>query len=158
MDRSLSESGLVFSGFNAEQRNRSSSPTDGIVSARELCGMNLSKVNLCVVSACEGALGRVSADGTYGIQRGLKAAGVQTMILSTWEVDDRATTCFMTFFCQALAQGKDVHSAFQQARERLYNYRYVAIPANPDIPESKPVMRGFHSDKYRNMFILIDDI
>lgn len=158
VDRSLSESGLVFSGYNAEQRNRSSSPTDGIVSARELCDMNLSKVNLCVVSACEGALGRVSADGTYGIQRGLKAAGVQTMILSTWEVDDRATTCFMTFFCQALAQGKDVHSAFQQARERLYNYRYVAIPANPDIPESKPVMRGFHSDKYRNMFILIDDI
>lgn len=151
IDHSLSESGLVFCGFNAEQAARSGTGyTDGIVSARELCEMDMHNVGLCVVSACEGALGRASADGTYGIQRGLKSAGVDAMVLSLWEVDDNATRLFMTYLYSILAEGKNVHRAFWEARRMLRQHKESLTSPRPFTPYNKP--------RYYNAFILVDAI
>ena len=151
VDHSLSESGLLFCGYNAEQKSRESI-TDGIVSARELSNMDMRNVELCVVSACEGAQGRVSADGTYGIQRGLKAAGVDAMILSLWEVDDRATQVFMTYMYSAMADGNTLHEAFWQARERLKTHD-VRLP---DAPINAKPTYAYNDPYYYNAFVLID--
>lgn len=143
VDRSMSESGLLFSGVNRELKDRQSD-LDGILSAKELSEMDLSGVDVCVVSACEGARGRVSVDGSYGLQRGLKAAGVGGMVLSLWEVNDESTRFFMTQLCRRMEEGMDVHDAFWRARSDLRDFATQDGRKLYDTPS-----------KY-NAFILID--
>lgn len=79
---------------------------DGILSARELAEQDLSNVNLLVLSACQSGLGYICTDGVYGLQRGLKTAGVKAIIASLWRVDDQATMLLMIKMYEYLGQGK----------------------------------------------------
>ena len=100
---------------------------DGILQADEIASINLSGTSLLVLSACETALGDISSDGVYGLQRAFKMAGVETIIMSLWEVDDKATALFMSFFYEALTAGKKKHEAFVSAQGQLrekYNDPY----------------------------------
>ena len=92
---------------------------DGILQADEIASINLSGTSLLVLSACETALGDISSDGVYGLQRAFKMAGVETIIMSLWEVDDQATALFMSFFYKALTSGKKKHEAFVSAQNQL---------------------------------------
>ena len=92
---------------------------DGILQADEIARINLSGTSLLVLSACETALGDISSDGVYGLQRAFKMAGVETIIMSLWEVDDKATALFMSFFYEALTSGKKKHEAFVSAQNQL---------------------------------------
>ena len=92
---------------------------DGILQADEIANINLSGTSLLVLSACETALGDISSDGVYGLQRAFKMAGVETIIMSLWEVDDKATSLFMSFFYEALTAGKKKHEAFVAAQSQL---------------------------------------
>ena len=92
---------------------------DGILQADEIASINLSGTSLLVLSACETALGDISSDGVYGLQRAFKMAGVETIIMSLWEVDDKATALFMSFFYKALTSGKKKHEAFVSAQNQL---------------------------------------
>lgn len=92
---------------------------DGILQADEIASINLSGTSLLVLSACETALGDISSDGVYGLQRAFKMAGVETIIMSLWEVDDKATALFMSYFYEALTSGKKKHEAFVSAQNQL---------------------------------------
>lgn len=92
---------------------------DGILQADEIASINLSGTSLLVLSACETALGDISSDGVYGLQRAFKMAGVETIIMSLWEVDDKATALFMSFFYEALTAGKNKYEAFVSAQNKL---------------------------------------
>lgn len=90
---------------------------DGILSARELAEQDLSHVSLVVLSACQSGLGYICTDGVYGLQRGLKTAGVKAIIASLWSVDDQATMLLMRkcmnilvreIHCMKLFQGEIV--------------------------------------------------
>ena len=73
-----------------------------------------------VLSACQPALGNVDeVDGVYGLQRGLKKAGAQSIVMSLWRVPDEATALLMTAFYEALTQGLSATHALRQARTRL---------------------------------------
>lgn len=43
-------------------------------------------------------MGELGGDGVFGLQRGFKKAGVRTLLMSLWNVDDRATMLLMTEF------------------------------------------------------------
>ena len=92
---------------------------DGILQADEIASINLSGTSLLVLSACETALGDISSDGVYGLQRAFKMAGVETIIMSLWEVDDKASALFMSYFYEALTAGKNKHEAFVSAQSQL---------------------------------------
>lgn len=92
---------------------------DGILQADEIASINLSGTSLLVLSACETALGDISSDGVYGLQRAFKMAGVETIIMSLWEVDDKASALFMSYFYEALTTGKNKHEAFVSAQSQL---------------------------------------
>ncbi len=118
-DQTLSENVMALSGVNtalASLKEGSATQTDGLLSARELADMDLSVVNLFVVSACQSALGFITADGVYGLQRGLKQAGAGALLLSLWSVNDEATATLMQTFMKGLESGKSLHDALALAR------------------------------------------
>ncbi len=111
-------SGLVLSGGNHAWIGESVLPgaEDGILTADEISGMDLSGTRLLTLSACQTALGDLASDGIYGVQRSFKTAGVRTIIMSLWKVDDEATYIMMNKFYQLLTGGMEIHSAFKHAQ------------------------------------------
>jgi hypothetical protein len=65
---------------------------DGLLSAEEIAGLNLGKVELVVLSACETARGvTIGGEGSFGLQRTFLMAGARAVVAGLWRVDDQAT-------------------------------------------------------------------
>ena len=80
--------------------------------------MDLRGTDLVVLSACETGLGEVSSEGVFGLQRAFKQAGVKTLVMSLWEVNDQATQYIMTEFYSNLLSGKDKRQSFLEAKRK----------------------------------------
>jgi CHAT domain-containing protein len=91
---------------------------DGILTAKEISRMDLGGTDLVVLSACETGLGEVSSEGVFGLQRSFKQAGVQTLVMSLWQVNDEATRYLMTEFYTSLLSGKEKREAFLEAKQK----------------------------------------
>lgn len=104
---------LVFAGANhliKKDFKKESLPAevdDGYLTAQEVANIDLRGLELLVLSACESALGELDGDGVFGIQRGFKKAGAQTIIMSLWQVDPAATELMMKKFYEAWLGDKD---------------------------------------------------
>ncbi len=96
---------------------------DGILTAQEIAGLNLSGNQLTVLSACETALGAITSDGVMGLQRGFKKAGVHALIMSLWPVNDEATEKMMKAFYQHLNEGKTPREALRSAQYDLRGFK-----------------------------------
>lgn len=92
---------------------------DGILTAVEVSGLNLKGTKLVVLSACETALGNYSYEGVYGLPRGFKQAGVQSLLVSLWSVNDHSTSQFMTEFYKNWMNGMTKHQAYHQAIKQV---------------------------------------
>lgn len=93
--------------------------SDGIVTAAEVAEFNLKDTGLVALSACETALGDFSFEGVFGLQRGFKQAGVQTLLVSLWSVNDESTSMFMTRFYESLLQGDSRQQSWRNAVETV---------------------------------------
>jgi CHAT domain-containing protein len=94
-DNPLVLSGLALAGAN---RRTAAGPgdEDGVLTAEEVSSLNLSGVEWAVLSACETGLGAVRAgEGVFGLRRAFQVAGVHTVIMSLWAVDDTAAQLWM---------------------------------------------------------------
>jgi len=90
---------LLLSGLALSDANRDPKPgeEDGILTALEVSEMDLTKLELAVLSACETGLGKVAGgEGILGMQRAFQIAGARSVIGSLWKVDDKATQHLMT--------------------------------------------------------------
>lgn len=95
---------------------------DGILTAQEISKLDLGGVDLVVLSACQSAFGDFGKDGNvYGLQRGFKKAGANTIIMSLFTVDDEATKLFMIEFYKNLLYGETKMQSFKNAQEYLRN-------------------------------------
>ena len=118
-EQSLSRSGLLLAGANKAVKLKQISGEDGILTSKEIARLDLSGVELVTLSACETALGDLSGEGVFGLQRGFKKAGAKTMIMSLWRVDDTATRILMTTFYDLLSKGLSVNDAFTKSQHQL---------------------------------------
>ena len=167
-DLQLSKSCLFLSGSekNLKAREFDVSRHDGILSARELAKMDLEGVDLTVLSACMSGLGYITPDGVYGLQRGLKTAGVRTIISTLWSIDDEASCSFIIHFYQNLEKGMTLHKAFWDAREFLKKYEKTYGNASSTIDNARGsyaqrrriTISKFNQPYFYNAFILIDGI
>ena len=114
----LLRSGLILSGGNNAWLGKEvpEGIEDGVLTALEISTMNLSGTDMVVMSACETGLGDITSDGVFGLQRAFKMAGVQTLVMSLWKVDDNATSLIMQTFYEHLLSGITKREAFRLAQ------------------------------------------
>jgi CHAT domain-containing protein/lipopolysaccharide biosynthesis regulator YciM len=117
----LFRTGFVLSGANDSWNDgTSNTETDGILTANELSSIALTNCNLIVLSACETGLGDISStEGVYGLQRALKMAGAQKIIMSLWKVPDIETAEFMKLFYSKLSKTGDIEMSFMWAQGKM---------------------------------------
>ena len=128
-EKGLIRSGLLFAGANQALKKKKSfsEEDDGIMTAMEISTMDLHDVDLTVLSACQTASGVIGDDGVFGLQRGFKKAGVKSIIMSLWPVDDDATCLFMKKFYEHLSKNYDKQKALNAAQHYLQdNSKYKA--------------------------------
>lgn len=120
-DKALMRSGLFFSGANIGLKGEAlpDDVEDGVLTALELSNMNLGHVDMIVMSACESGLGETTGEGVFGLQRGFKLAGANTLLMSLWKVDDTATQKLMTDFYKHYLSGKSKQESLHLAQESL---------------------------------------
>lgn len=105
---------------------------DGDLTVQDiLSSVDLTGVNLVVLSACESAAGRRSeGDEVVGLTRALLYAGTPGVISSLWDIDDKASAGLMEEFYRRLVTGATVAESLRQAqlavKERLPDPRYWA--------------------------------
>ena len=175
-DKQLTRSGLLFAGANYSlSANREKLPEDvddGILTAKELTSIDLGGLDLVVLSACQTGLGEITGDGVFGLQRGFKKAGAQTIIMSLWKVNDKATELFMTKFFEEIKVDKNghpinKHEAYLAAQNYLRKGEAVVeIPPSADDSydaekhdEQATMTRiTFEDPKFWAAFIMLDGI
>ncbi|MBS0201846.1 MAG: CHAT domain-containing protein [Planctomycetes bacterium] len=95
-------SGIALAGANPKPGNSAlgnAQMDDGVMTALEVASLDLSHIDLAVLSACETGLGlSAGGEGLLGLQRSFQAAGARSTVASLWKVDDSATQVLMIEF------------------------------------------------------------
>jgi CHAT domain-containing protein len=136
--------GLVFAGAN-----KPGTPGRGIVTGEALVDLDLSGLDLAVLSACETGLGDVAGgEGTFGLQRAFHLAGTRDVVASLWKVPDRPTAALMALFYRNLWD-KELPpvEALRQAQLAIYRHpnkipqlaegfrgKFVEVPGTEEAP------------------------
>jgi CHAT domain-containing protein/Flp pilus assembly protein TadD len=134
----LLSSGLILAG--AAAGGQSGTDQDGILSALEVTGLELSNTQLVVLSACQTGLGEASTgEGLYGLRRALVLAGARSQVISLWKVDDTATQKLMVDYYNRLIAGtprdealRATQRAFIADPEYSHPYYWAAFIASGD--------------------------
>lgn len=118
----MSLSGLVFAGGNAAWLGKENvdGVLGGVLTAKDIANLDFKGTDLLVLSACKTGQGKVTAEGVFGLQRAFKKAGVGTIIMSLWNVDDKVTSEFMVAFYEQLtdkANNWNKRKVFEQTKE-----------------------------------------
>lgn len=121
-DLSPLESGLVLAA------ERPPSPDDGLLTAREILGLDL-RSDLVVLSGCSTAAGKQhQGEGLVGLGWALSAAGARAQMLTLWDVPDESTEQFMREFYRRLSTGTSRSAALREATRALAGSERYAHP------------------------------
>jgi CHAT domain-containing protein/Tfp pilus assembly protein PilF len=117
-------SGLILAGGNwawtGSDTLSKGGAGNGILTALEVSQLNLKKTKLVVLSACETGLGKIEGnEGTFGLKRGFKLAGVEQLIVSLWNIPDESTQELMALFYSDLTHTKNPTLSFQKAQQAM---------------------------------------
>jgi tetratricopeptide (TPR) repeat protein len=118
----LIRTGVLLAGANNVWcgKNQVVGIEDGILTADEISRLDLSGTKLVVLSACETAKGQVDEiDGVLGLQRGLKKAGVGSILMSLWKVSDVVTSILMTQFYENIGKGQNSRESLKNAAQKV---------------------------------------
>jgi CHAT domain-containing protein len=107
--------GIVLSSFDARGREQ-----DGLLTRFDVYDLRLD-ADLVVLSGCRTALGReIRGEGMVGLTRGFMYAGAPRVVVSLWDVDDRATAELMKrMYSRLLLGGERPAAALRAAQQEL---------------------------------------
>ncbi|PKP48823.1 MAG: hypothetical protein CVT94_07085 [Bacteroidetes bacterium HGW-Bacteroidetes-11] len=92
------------------------STDDGMLNTYELFGMELN-AGLAVLSACNTGTGKLlKGEGIMNLARGFVYAGVPSIVMTMWSVEDQASAQIVTSFYQYLDKGMPKDEALRQAK------------------------------------------
>lgn len=158
-DDIMQRSGLILSyGARAwEGKPIEPGTEDGILTSAEITALDLSGTDIVVLSACNTALGEITSEGVWGLQRAFKLAGVRTVVMSLWQVDDEATAVFMqNFYEELMKERRTLAKAVaidEQIAEHIFDYPHAALAAAQRRMRQHP---KYSSPYYWAAFIAVD--
>lgn len=120
----MSLSGIVMAGGNAAWLGKElpQGVLGGILTAANIARLDLTGLELVVLSACQTGRGRATPEGLFGLQRAFKKAGAKTMVMTLWSVSDVVTKEFMIKFYENLADKNynwNKRKAFNEAKSYI---------------------------------------
>jgi CHAT domain-containing protein/tetratricopeptide (TPR) repeat protein len=109
-------SSLVLSLVDEEGKAK-----DGFLRAHEIYNLDL-PAELIVLSACQTGLGKeIKGEGLVGLTRGFMYAGAARVVVSLWNVNDKATSELMAkFYQKMLKEGQRPAAALQSAQVEMW--------------------------------------
>lgn len=104
-------------------------PKDGFLRANDIYNLKL-PADLVVLSACQTGLGKdVKGEGLIGLTRGFMYAGAARVVVSLWNVNDRATAELMTrFYERMLKRGERPAAALRAAQVEMWGQKQWRSP------------------------------
>ena len=128
----MSLSGLILAGGNSAWLGHDlpDGVLGGILTAADIARMDLSGVELVVLSACHSGKGEATPEGLYGLQRAFKKAGAKTIVMSLWAESDLVAPEFMAAFYKNLTgESKwNKRDAFNKAKKAI-SEKYPESPS-----------------------------
>jgi CHAT domain-containing protein len=89
---------------------------DGVLTSEEIASLDLGTVEWAVLSGCGTGLGTLQpGEGVLGLQRAFRIAGAGSLVMSLWEVEDRATRDWMARFYEVRLSGSETFTAARAA-------------------------------------------
>jgi CHAT domain-containing protein len=98
---------------------------DGNLTAAELAKINIDD-GLVILSACDSAQGRPTAEGLIGLARGFIEAGARAVVASLWKVSDPVSVVLMSHLYARLL---DVHDP----RNLMHSLQVASLQAREDL-------------------------
>ena len=93
---------------------------DGRLYIHELYELNLSNVELAVLSACETGIGKeYKGEGVFSMARGFAYAGCPSIVMSLWRVKDKHTAKLMAHFYNHLNKGEDIVESLNLSKQEF---------------------------------------
>jgi CHAT domain-containing protein/Tfp pilus assembly protein PilF len=125
-----------------------------ILSGLSIVNLDLSNVQLVILSACETGLGEYTGgEGVQGLQRAFHLAGCPNVIASLWKVNDAATAALMAkFYHELWINKKPPIEALREAQLTVY-YHPELVPdlagerGAPKLKEAVAIRAGSVSDE-----------
>lgn len=89
---------------------------DGLLNTYEIFNMDLS-ARMAVLSACNTGYGKLrKGEGIMSLARGFIYAGVPSIIMTLWAVEDQSGSILMSSFYENLVNGQEVDAALREAK------------------------------------------
>jgi len=104
-------------------------PQDGFLRANDIYNLKL-PAELVVLSACQTGLGKeIKGEGLVGLTREFMYAGAARVVVSLWNVNDKATADLMTkFYEKMLKQGQRPAAALRAAQVEMWQQKQWQSP------------------------------
>jgi CHAT domain-containing protein len=104
-------------------------PQDGFLYAHDIYNLNL-PAELVVLSACQTGLGKeIKGEGLVGLTRGFMYAGARRVLVSLWNVNDKATAELMQrFYRRMLKDNQSPAAALQAAQVEMWQQKQWQSP------------------------------
>jgi len=93
--------------------------TDGFLRMSEVMGLKLN-ADIVALTACQTGLGRnIAGEGTMGMGRAFQYAGARSVLMSLWNVEQKASVQLVQSFFRHIKEGKKKLDALRLAREEI---------------------------------------
>jgi CHAT domain-containing protein len=133
---------------------------DGYLNTIEIYGLNL-KAKMAVLSACNTGGGKINkGEGIMSLARGFIYAGVPSIVMTLWNVQDKSGSDIMSLFYEYLDEGMTKDVALQKAK-LTYLSQSTQLHAHPyfwaayvDIGNTEPIKNMFMIRYGKYLYIL----